>query len=179
MPPFPILKFLATPLIPRLESDQVTNQFSCLRTVGSTIRLAYEHCPTLHMFIKTKHIYPPITRKLSMRHTSSLRSCRPSVYHTKMGEFRFCAFPKGTTSKLAGFLLTVPTMLNVKQGSCEYQCFSHWFDPTRNQTPSLPIQTQTLYATPPSSGILNISFVVSVGYIYHRDILLMLFSQCK
>ena len=31
------------------------------------------------------HIYPPITRK---RCTSSLRSCRPSVYHTNMGEFR-------------------------------------------------------------------------------------------
>ena len=25
-------------------------------------------------------------------------------------------------------------MLNVKQGSCEYQCYCHWFDPTRNQT---------------------------------------------
>ena len=34
------------------------------------------------------HIYPPITRKRSMRYTSSLRSCRPFVYHTKMGEFR-------------------------------------------------------------------------------------------
>ena len=26
-------------------------------------------------------------------------------------------------------------MLSVKQGSCEYQFSSHWFDPTRNQTP--------------------------------------------
>ena len=34
------------------------------------------------------HIYPPITRKRSMRYTSSLKSCRPSVYHTKMGESR-------------------------------------------------------------------------------------------
>ena len=25
-------------------------------------------------------------------------------------------------------------MLSVKQRSCEYQCLSHWFDPTRNQT---------------------------------------------
>ena len=25
-------------------------------------------------------------------------------------------------------------MLNVKQGSCEYQFQNHWFDPTRNQT---------------------------------------------
>ena len=25
-------------------------------------------------------------------------------------------------------------MLSVTQGSCEYQCQSHWFDPTRNQT---------------------------------------------
>ena len=41
-------------------------------------------------------------------------------------------------------------MLNVKQGSCEYQFSSHWFDPTRNRTPSLPIQKQTLYLTRPS-----------------------------
>ena len=31
-------------------------------------------------------------------------------------------------------LHTVPLMLSVKQGSCEYQFSSHWFDPTRNQT---------------------------------------------
>ena len=31
-------------------------------------------------------------------------------------------------------LRTVPLMLSVKQGSCEYQFYSHWFDPTRNQT---------------------------------------------
>ena len=24
-------------------------------------------------------------------------------------------------------------MLSVKQGSCEYQFYGHWFDPTRNQ----------------------------------------------
>ena len=38
-------------------------------------------------------------------------------------------------------------MLNVKQESCENQFLSHWFDPTRNRTPSLPIQKQTLYTT--------------------------------
>ena len=27
---------------------------------------------------------------------------------------------------------TVPLMLSVKQGSCEYQFQSHWFDPTQN-----------------------------------------------
>ena len=31
-------------------------------------------------------------------------------------------------------LHTVRLMLSVKQGSCEYQFYSHWFDPTRNQT---------------------------------------------
>ena len=30
-------------------------------------------------------------------------------------------------------LHTVPLMLSVKQGSCKYQFYSHWFDPTRNQ----------------------------------------------
>ena len=32
------------------------------------------------------------------------------------------------------FLHTLPLMLKVIQGSCEYQFESHWFDPTRNQT---------------------------------------------
>ena len=64
------------------------------------------------------------------------------------------AFPNGTTSKLAGFLHTVPAMLNVKQGSCKYQFQSHWFDPTRNRTPSLPIQKQTLYSTRSSDRFL-------------------------
>ena len=31
--------------------------------------------------------------KATKRCTSSLRSCRPSVYHTKMGEFRYVPFP--------------------------------------------------------------------------------------
>ena len=35
------------------------------------------------------HIYPSITKKRSMRCTSSVRSCRPSVYHCKMGESRY------------------------------------------------------------------------------------------
>ena len=39
-------------------------------------------------FLFSYIFYPPITRKRSMRYTSSLRSCRPSVYHTKMGESR-------------------------------------------------------------------------------------------
>ena len=39
------------------------------------------------------HIYPAITRRQSMRYTSSLRSCQPSVYHTKMGDSRFAPFP--------------------------------------------------------------------------------------
>ena len=60
--------------------------------------------------------------------TSSL-SCRPSVHHTKMGESRLPAlFPTCETSKLAGL------MLSVKQGSCKYQIWSHWFNPTRNQS---------------------------------------------
>ena len=51
------------------------------------------------------------------------------------GGIRFSAFPKSTTSKVAGLLHTIPLMLNVKQESCEYLFLSHWFDRTRNQTP--------------------------------------------
>ena len=59
----------------------------------------------------------------SRRYKSSLRRCRLSIYHSKMGEIPLSAFPDGTTSKLVGFLHTIPLMLNVKQGSCEYQSF--------------------------------------------------------
>ena len=44
------------------------------------------------------------------------------------------AFAKGTTSKVAGLLHTIPLMLNVKQESCKYQFLSHLFDRTRNRT---------------------------------------------
>ena len=42
------------------------------------------------------HIYPPITRKRSMRYRprSSLRSFQSSVYHTKIGKSREVSFPK-------------------------------------------------------------------------------------
>ena len=39
------------------------------------------------------HIYSLITRKRSMRCTSSLRSCQPSIFHTKMGESRLALSP--------------------------------------------------------------------------------------
>ena len=63
--------------------------------------------------------------------TSLLRSYRPSVYHTEMG-ISLSAFSKGATSKHGGLFHTVPLMLNVKQGNCEYQFLSHSFDPTLN-----------------------------------------------
>ena len=79
-----------------------------------------------------------------MRCTSSLRSCRPSVYHTEMGNPVKCLF-QGHSKRTCRLLHTVTLMLNVKQGSCEYQFLSHRFDPTRNRIPSAPIQKQTLY----------------------------------
>ena len=51
-----------------------------------------QECPSL--FVKLYflciyvHIYPPIARKRSSAITSSLRACRPPVYHIKMGESR-------------------------------------------------------------------------------------------
>ena len=32
------------------------------------------------------------------------------------------------------FIVSVPLLLSVKKGSCEYKFQSNWFDPTRNQT---------------------------------------------
>ena len=71
--------------------------------------------------------------KATKRCTSSLRSCRPSVYHTEMGNPVKCLFQQHS-KRTCRLLHTVPLMLNVKQGSCEYQFLSHWFDPTWNQT---------------------------------------------
>ena len=71
------------------------------------------------------------------------------------GGIPLSAFPNGITSELAGLLHTVPLMLNAKQGSCEYQFLGHWFDPTRNRTPSLPFQKQALLSTRPSDRQSN------------------------
>ena len=78
-----------------------------LHMVTRSFALIISYCrmlgtTTLHRHFIWLHIYPPITRKRSMRYTSSLRSCRPSVYHTKIGGIPLSAFPNGTTSKLAG-----------------------------------------------------------------------------
>ena len=52
-------------------------------------------------------------------------------------------------------------MLNVKQGSCEYQFLSHWFDSTRNRTQSLPSRPTDPEAdaltTQPSNRFFKIS----------------------
>ena len=50
-------------------------------------------CLFLYCIYIKLHIYSPITRKRSMRCASLLRSCRPSVYHAKMGESRQVPFP--------------------------------------------------------------------------------------
>ena len=44
-------------------------------------------------FVFLLHIYLPITRKRSMRYTSSLRSYQPPVYPIKMGKLRQVPFP--------------------------------------------------------------------------------------
>ena len=44
------------------------------------------------------------------------------------------------------------------QGSYKFQLLSHWFNPTRNQTLSLPFQKQTLYPLGHLSGRLIIFF---------------------
>ena len=46
------------------------------------------------------HVHPPTTRKRSKRFTSLFRSCQPSVYHTKMGEFRKVPFPAAPQANL-------------------------------------------------------------------------------
>ena len=38
-----------------------------------------------------------------------------------------------------------PLILNVMQGSYNYQFLSHWFNPTLSRTPSLPFQKQTFH----------------------------------
>ena len=67
------------------------------------------------------HIYPPIMRKRSMRCTSSLGSCQPSVYHTKMGNPTKCLSQRHNKYTCRLVLHTVFLMLSVKRGCCEYQ----------------------------------------------------------
>ena len=76
--------------------------------------------------------------------TSSLRSYRQSVDHSKMGVSRYVPIPKAQqTCRLV--LHIVPLMLSVKQGSCEYQFQSHWCDPTRNQTQVYSSKSECFY----------------------------------
>ena len=39
---------------------------------------------------------------------------------------------------LRAYLHTVPLMLSVKQRSCRYQFYGHWFDAARNRTQVYP-----------------------------------------
>ena len=66
------------------------------------------------------------------------------------GGIALSAFPNNKTSELGSLLHAVPLMLNVKQGSCKYEYWSHWFYSTRNRTPIPPDKNQTLYPTWPS-----------------------------
>ena len=83
-----------------------------------SVRLATEL--TAGSLVVYLFVYPPITRKRSMRYTSSLRSCQPSVYLTKMGKSHKCLSQRHKSTCLL-VLHTVPLMLCVKQGSCKYQ----------------------------------------------------------
>ena len=115
-------------------------------------------CPifALVFFCILLHIYPPITRKRAMRHTSSLWSYQPSVYHTKVRKSRqvpflttqqvnlpacssHCPFTKYKTQ------YTDPLMLSIKQGNCEYTPMLQslvW--PNLQSNPSLQLSRQML-----------------------------------
>ena len=91
----------------------------------------------LSFFFPFVGIFIHLSQKAMGLYTSSLRSCRPSVYLPHLdGGISLSVFPNGT-SKLDGFLNTIPLMLNVWLESCEYQFLSHWFDLTSDQTLSL------------------------------------------
>ena len=66
--------------------------------------------------------------------TSSLRSYQRSVYHHKRGNPSKCFSQRHNKQTGRLVLHIAPLMLSIKQESCEYQFYSHWFDPTRNQT---------------------------------------------
>ena len=67
----------------------------------------------LSFFFPFVGIFIHLSQKAMGRYTSSLRSCRPSVYLPHLdGGISLSVFPNGT-SKLDGFLNTIPLMLNV------------------------------------------------------------------
>ena len=73
------------------------------------------------LYLVAYNIYPPIARKQSMRYNELAQELPAILFTTPTWGIPLSAFPNGTTSKLAGFVLhTVPLMLSVKQESCEY-----------------------------------------------------------
>ena len=106
------------------------------------------------------YVYHTKTGLLAVCLSNQDRGYRLYVYHTKIGLPTIClshqdgeilssVFPNSKTSEFASLLYIVPLMLNVKQGSCEYQFLNHWFDSTQNRTSSVLIQNQMLYPTWP------------------------------
>ena len=85
--------------------------------------------------------------------TSLRRSCQLSVHHFNIGNPAKCLSQQHYKYTCWLFLHTVPLLLSVKQGSCEYQFSSHWFDPTRNQTES----------TAPEADVLPLSHLSCCG----------------
>ena len=71
------------------------------------------------------------------------------AYHlstTQDGGIPLSAFPKDTTSELAGFIFTLSFMLSAKQETMNTNFLkSLWYDPIRIQTPGLPLRRRMLF----------------------------------
>ena len=90
------------------------------------------------------HIYPTLTRKRSMRCTSSIRSCQPSVYHTKMGESRWVFFPTAQRVNLPGCSPHWPINAERQAGKLWIPILQSLVRPDSESNPSLQFPRRTL-----------------------------------
>jgi len=96
------------------------------------------------------------TAKGPLRSSSETATCYYQSNHSKVEAIPLSALPKDTIrANLPAYLHAIPLMLNVKQGSCEYQHFKY-FGLTR---PGIE-RRSTAYACQKSSCIFSQEFRV-------------------
>ena len=94
-----------------------------------------------------------------MRYTSSFKSCQPSVYHTKVGEFRQVPIPTAQQVNLPACSPHCPFNAEGQAGKLWIPILKSLVWPDSESNPSLQLKRQTLYTTRPSE-LLLLTFLI-------------------
>ena len=135
---------IKTQLLLLLSELLVTLKLFFNRITNAKAEMNISILPYKFLFYLFIGIFILLSRESAVRCTSSLRSCRPSVYHTEMGNSVKC---------LLRLLLTVSLMLNVKQGSCEKHFFKSLVGPDSESNPRSTNPEADALSTQPSDLI--------------------------